>query len=165
MAKRLIDARLRERRELMLAHEPNYPHWLSLNLTPEEKERAVKLALDLWLEYRPRTFWAWIWCLAVDGVRPRTRGNKPKWSGIDGDHFELEVDMRRSSLGDKRESISDSIRAVMLATPELYGIVNDNTVETMRQNYYKIQKRIFGIENKGKKGIVSANKPKRSPPK
>ena len=53
----------------------------------------------------------------------------------------------------------------MLATPELYGIVNDNTVETMRQNYYKIQKRIFGIENKGKKGIVSANKPKRSPPK
>jgi hypothetical protein len=160
MAMRLIDVRLRERRELMLAHEPDYPQWLSLNLTPKEKERAVKLALDLWLEYRPRTFWAWIWCLAIDRVRPRKRGNKPKWSGIDGDHFELEVDMHRSALGEKRESISDSIRAVMLATPEHYGTVNDNTVETMRQNYYKIQRRIFGTENKRKKGTVSANKPR-----
>ena len=165
MAKRLIDGMRREVREQMLLHEPTDRQWLSLNLTPEEKEKAVKLVLYLWSEYRPKNFWAWIWCLAIDGVRPRTRGNKPKWSGIDGDHFELEVDMRRSSLGDKRESISNSIRAVMLATPELYGIVNDNTVETMRQNYYKIQKRIFGIENKGKKGIVSANKSKRSPPK
>ena len=160
MAKRLIDVLLRERQELMLAHEPDYPQWLSLNLTPMEKERAVKLALDLWLEYRPRTFWAWIWCLAIDGARPRKRGNKPKWSGIDGDHFELEVDMHRSALGEKRESISDSIRAVMLATPEHYGTINDNTVETMRQNYYKIQRRIFGTENKRKKGTVSANKPR-----
>jgi hypothetical protein len=165
MAKRLIDGQKRVVREQMLLHEPTDPQWLSLNLTPEEKESAVKLVLYLWLEYRPKNLWAWIWCLAIDSVRPRKRGNKPKWSGLDGDHFELEVDMRRMSLGDKRESISDSIRAVMLATPEHYGTVNDNTVETMRQNFYKIQRRIFGTENKKKKGIVSANKPKHSPPK
>jgi hypothetical protein len=165
MAKRLVDGQRRQIREQMFLHEPTNPQWLSLNLTPEEKERAVKLVLYLWLEYLPKNFWAWIWCLAIDGVRPRKRGNKPKWSGIDGDHFELEVDTYRWSLGDKRESISDSIRAVMMANPGLYGIVNDNTVETMRQNYYKIQRRIFGTENKRKKGIVSAMKSKRASPK
>jgi hypothetical protein len=145
----------------MLVHEPDHPQWLSLGLTPDEKERAIKLALDLWLEYRPRTFWEWIWCLAVDGVRPRKRGNKPKWSGIDGDYFEAEVEIHRMKLGDKKESIADSIRAVMLGSPEHYGIVNDATVETMRQNYYKIQGRIWGAENR-KKRKSTPPKPKKS---
>ena len=53
-------------------------------------------------------------------------------------------------LGKKEKVFPILIRAVMLATPEHYGTVNDNTVETMRQNYHKIQRRIFGTESKRK---------------
>jgi hypothetical protein len=167
MAKRLIDGQRRLMREFMLRHEPNHILWLNLELTSEEREQAVKRALYLWEELRPKNPWGLVWCLAIDRVRPRKRGNKPKWSGDEGEHFELEVDFRRMYVEDqgKKESISDSIRAVMLGSREHYGLVNDSTVETMRQNYYKIRRSIFGPENKRKKGTVSVIKPKRSSPK
>jgi hypothetical protein len=57
MAKRLVDRQKQEIREQMFLHEPTDPQWLSLNLTPEEKEKAVNLVLYLWLEYLPKNFW------------------------------------------------------------------------------------------------------------
>jgi hypothetical protein len=163
MAKRLIDGQRRLMREFMLRHEPNHASWLRLELTSEEREQAVKWALYLWEELRPKNAWGLVWALAVDAVRPRKRGNKPKWSGDEGEHFELEVDFRRMYVEGqgKKESISDSIRAVMLSSPKHYGLVNDSTVETMRQNYYKIQGRIWGAENR-KKRKSTPPKPKKS---
>jgi hypothetical protein len=132
-------------REKMLAHEPWVPRWQQFKLTAAEKERAIKFVFEFkeeWgLQLDKDNFWQWIWYLSIDAIRPRKRGRKPKWSGIDGIGFVLAVDERRADIAAKKgkESLEKSIRAIMLSSPEHYGNVNDTTVETMRQNYFKFQ--------------------------
>jgi hypothetical protein len=125
----LVKMRMRE----LLAHVPK---WQMLTQRETERlERSVREALD---EYPAAKWWELLWCLTIDAVRPRRKGRKPKWFGVDGLLFAAEVEARMARMGLERTSkkgLANGVAALRSASPARYGGYSE---ERLRKLYYDV---------------------------
>lgn len=111
------------------------PSWL--RLTPAELSRVADMVEELLIEHPAATPAELLWCLAAQSVRPRKRGQKPKWQGPIGIALvgEVEATMALHGLNRTNEKgLRRAIAIVKTSAPARYGAYSE---ERLRKAYYE----------------------------
>lgn len=115
------------------------PAWLGL--TPAQIDDAKAFASRVADEYPATSIDELLWCLLVEATRPRTRGRKPKWLGIDGlmlvSAVHVELRARAASTRD-RKAVRQAIGRVRAQEPQRYKAYSE---ERLRDAYYQARRR------------------------
>jgi hypothetical protein len=115
----------------MLAHLPP-----RLVLSAEEREKMGGFVAGVLDEFPDATWSDLLWLFAVDAVRPRARGRKAKWAGVEGVLFVVQVDVVLESRGWRRSSKKGLLKAIAIvqkSAPQHYGKL---TANALRAGYY-----------------------------
>ncbi len=103
----------------MLAH---LPPWLVLS--SEERKQLEEFAAGVLDEFPDATWSDLLWCFAVGAVRPRARGRKAKWAGVEGMLFVTDVEFTLKAKGWRRDGEKGLRRAIAVLRelePQRYG--------------------------------------------
>lgn len=119
--------------ELVLQLLAEAPDWL----LPEEKHRAAELIKCMLVEFPGATPTELLWTLGADAFRPRSRGRKPKWTGVEGANLFDLVEAGLKAMGLRRDGekgLRRVIAEIRARLPELYGKYSE---ERLRKAYYE----------------------------
>jgi hypothetical protein len=140
-AHELLSGNVKNPKQYGMLQEP--PAWLGL--TPRDKRRAKELLGRIVEEYAPTCVRDLVWVLLVDAVRPRTRGRKPKWLGMEGVVFVGVVEVVLNENGwkrSRRKELRWAIDAVRKSAPDSYGRY---TEDRLRAAYYDALPRYMAV--------------------
>jgi hypothetical protein len=131
---RVKSLRVRELMGQMLAH---LPPWLPLS--DGEWQQVTAFVEDALNEF-PYAVWSeLLWCFAIHGVRPRTRGRKAKWAtSSDGIFFADDVELLLEAKGLNRsrgKGLRQVINILRERAPQRFGKYSE---ERLRKVYYEI---------------------------
>ena len=116
------------------------PAWM--RLSRGDVAAAKQFAAHVANEYPAETADELIWCLLVEATRPRKRGRKARWNGLEGLALVSFVNDELRSCGASthdRKAVRQAIAIIRERAPGVYG-TDKRAEERLRESYYRARR-------------------------